>query len=245
MDHASSAIQEVASIANETNQKADLGLQLIEQTIAKMNTINESVRQSTAVVNALGEKSKEISTIVALITSITDQTNLLALNASIEAARAGEAGKGFAVVADEVRKLAEESGKAADNIRTLVDDILNQTSSAVYAINSGTQFVEEGRESVEQTGDTFKNIVVYLQQISHRTTEVKDIVLRVNEKASQTDEAVKEVVGIANGTSSGIQHIALSIEQQSASNEEIASAANVLQTMSNDLQTEISQFKVK
>ena len=35
MDHASSAIQEVASIANETNQKADLGLQLIEQTIAK------------------------------------------------------------------------------------------------------------------------------------------------------------------------------------------------------------------
>ncbi len=84
-----------------------------------------------------------------------------------------------------------------------------------------------------------------MQQISHRTTEVKDIVLRVNEKASQTDDAVKEVVGIANGTSSGIQHIALSIEQQSASNEEIASAANVLQTMSNDLQTEISQFKVK
>jgi len=245
MDHASSAVQAVANIANETNQKADLGLQLIEQTIEKMNTINESVHQSTEVVNALGEKSKEISTIVALITSITDQTNLLALNASIEAARAGEAGKGFAVVADEVRKLAEESGKAADNIRTLVDDILSQTSSAVYAINSGTQFVEEGREAVEQTGGAFKNIVEYLQQISHRTKEVTDIVLRVNEKASQTDYATKEIVGIANGTSSGIQHIALSIEQQTASNEEIASAANVLQTMSNDLQAEISQFKVK
>lgn len=245
MDYASSAVQAVADIANETNQKADLGLQLIEQTIGKMNTINESVHQSTEVVNALGEKSKEISTIVALITSITDQTNLLALNASIEAARAGEAGKGFAVVADEVRKLAEESGKAADNIRTLVDDILSQTSSAVYAINSGTQFVEEGREAVEQTGGAFKNIVEYLQQISHRTKEVTDIVLRVNEKASQTDYATKEIVGIANSTTSGIQHIALSIEQQTASNEEIASAANILQTMSNDLQAEISQFKVK
>ncbi len=245
MDHVSSAVQAVAATANETNQKADLGLQLIKQTIGKMNTINESVHQSTEVVNALGEKSKEISTIVALITSITDQTNLLALNASIEAARAGEAGKGFAVVADEVRKLAEESGKAADKIRTLVDDILSQTSSAVNAINSGTQFVDEGREAVEQTGGAFKNIVDYVQQISLRANEVTDIVLRVNDKAGQTGDAVKEIVEIANNTSSGLQHIAVSIEQQTASNEEIASSANVLQSMSNDLQAEISQFKVR
>lgn len=245
MDHVSSAVQAVAATANETNQKAGLGLQLIKQTIGKMNTINESVHQSTEVVNALGEKSKEISTIVALITSITDQTNLLALNASIEAARAGEAGKGFAVVADEVRKLAEESGKAADKIRTLVDDILSQTSSAVNAINSGTQFVDEGREAVEQTGGAFKNIVDYVQQISLRANEVTDIVLRVNDKAGQTGDAVKEIVEIANNTSSGLQHIAVSIEQQTASNEEIASSANVLQSMSNDLQAEISQFKVR
>ncbi len=105
--------------------------------------------------------------------------------------------------------------------------------------------MEEGREAVEQTGGAFKNIVDYLQQISQRTKEVTDIVLRVNDKASQTDSATKEIVDIANSTSSGIQHIALSIEQQTASNEEIASAANVLQTMSNDLQAEISQFKVK
>ena len=245
MDHVSSAVQAVAATANETNQKAGLGLQLIKQTIGKMNTINESVHQSTEVVNALGEKSKEISTIVALITSITDQTNLLALNASIEAARAGEAGKGFAVVADEVRKLAEESGKAADKIRTLVDDILSQTSSAVNAINSGTQFVDEGREAVEQTGGAFKNIVDYVQQISLRANEVTNIVLRVNDKAGQTGDAVKEIVEIANNTSSGLQHIAVSIEQQTASNEEIASSANVLQSMSNDLQAEISQFKVR
>jgi len=51
--------------------------------------------------------SKEIGSLLSIITEIADKTKLLAVKAAIEAARAGEADKGFTVVAYEVRQLAE------------------------------------------------------------------------------------------------------------------------------------------
>ncbi|GLC87693.1 methyl-accepting chemotaxis protein [Lysinibacillus piscis] len=238
------SIKAVSTVAMETNQKADLGLQFIGQTIEKMNTINSSVKESASVVNALGEKSKEISSILALITNITDQTNLLALNASIEAARAGEAGKGFAVVAEEVRKLAEESGKAADDIRKLIDDILNQTENAIHSINGGTKFVDEGKEAVEKTGTAFNDIVEYVHRINHNTDTVMDIMSKANNKVSNTQQTSMEIANIASQNAIRLQNIATSVEQQTATNEEIASSASVLDSMANDLNEDISQFKI-
>ena len=49
------------------------------------------------------------------------KTQLLSFNASIEAARAGQHGRGFAVVAEEVGHLAQTSGKAAEEIRNLLE----------------------------------------------------------------------------------------------------------------------------
>ncbi|KAA0549861.1 methyl-accepting chemotaxis protein [Bacillus sp. BGMRC 2118] len=243
MKNVHTSIQSVSHVANETNSRADIGLKLIDETISKMNIIQDSVKDSSEIVNSLGEKSNEISQIVSLITSIAEQTNLLALNASIEAARAGEHGKGFAVVADEVRKLAEESARAGGDIRKLVNEILSQTTSAVSSINKGTDIVEDGRITVNKTGDAFKDIVNYVHNITHQSDEVMKAMSVVSEKTSQTTDIISEIASIAEQTSSSVQNVAASIEEQSASNEEITSSATVISEMANNLKNEISKFK--
>jgi len=96
----------VSSAAGRAAGTAKDGGAAVAQTINSIESVRAAVTKSAEYVATLGERSKEIGTIVDAIDDIASQTNLLALNAAIEAARAGEHGKGFTVVAAEVRKLA-------------------------------------------------------------------------------------------------------------------------------------------
>lgn len=72
------------------------------------------------------------------------QTNLLALKAAVEAAQACEAGSGFAVVAEEVSMLANKSAEAAKNTGQM--------------IGKNIAHINEGKEMVGLTFDTFKQL---------------------------------------------------------------------------------------
>ena len=78
------------------------------------------VNETATIMQTVNDETKEISSIISVISKIARQTNLLSLNASIEAARAGQHGRGFAVVAQEVRELAKSSNDAAKRITRLV-----------------------------------------------------------------------------------------------------------------------------
>src|SRR6202035_2564381 len=116
----------------------------VDATLTKMKVIAESVGAAARKMEELGKSSDQIGQIIGVIDDIADQTNLLALNAAIEAARAGEQRRGFAVVADEVRKLAERTSKATKEIATMIQNIQDETKTAVLAMESGTKQVEAG-----------------------------------------------------------------------------------------------------
>ena len=190
MGRMASSIEEVSGnaercsdVARHAVEVAHKGGEAVRRTIAGMNTIRETIQDTSKRIKRLGESSQEIGNIVELIEEIAEQTNILALNASIEASRAGEASRGFAVVADEVQKLAERSTNATKKIEVLVSTIQSDTNEAVVSMERSTTDVVGGALLAENAGAALDEI----EQVSH---QIASLVHNISSSSKeQTGEA--------------------------------------------------------
>ena len=142
--------EKTAEAASESRRSANEGTQAAAEVTETMDAIAKSSSAVSETMNRLVSKSEQIGGIVETINGIAGQTDMLALNAAIEAARAGEHGRGFAVVAEEVRRLAERSQRAAGEIRTIIEEIHDETESAVNVVSKGAERTREGAAVVER-----------------------------------------------------------------------------------------------
>ncbi|GGP23408.1 methyl-accepting chemotaxis protein [Silvimonas iriomotensis] len=145
-------------ISEETDAVSEQGKQVIQNAAQEMHDIASNVQSASRLIEDLGSKSSQISSIVNTIKEIADQTNLLALNAAIEAARAGEQGRGFAVVADEVRKLAERTGVSTTEIAGMTSKIQEGTRSAIQSMEACVNQANDGVNLANQAGDAIIRI---------------------------------------------------------------------------------------
>ena len=236
--------ERVAGSSAATAEAAEKGEALMNDAMAKMNGIEQSVLRSAEVVEKLGESSKQIGEIVETISAIADQTNLLALNAAIEAARAGETGRGFAVVAEEVRKLAEQSREAADQIKERIAGVQRDTAQAVAAMQSGTSEVQAGTAAIREVGTQFENITRMVDEMKEQIANINKSMQTVTQGTELIIQSATMVNEITEKTADHMQSISSSSESQSASSEEIASASQSLATLATDLQNTTNKFKL-
>jgi methyl-accepting chemotaxis protein len=151
----------------------------------------DTVGRLAGAIGDLDRKSAEISGITDTIAQIAQQTNLLALNASIEAARAGAHGAGFAVVADEVRVLADESGKAAASIASLVDDIQRASAGAVDAVD------QQARVAFTRIAAGIGTVRTKLEDISAATVANSESIGHMASAATTAADQVRELTTTA------------------------------------------------
>lgn len=186
--------QESAKLSEETGQQSCKGKVQLEKQNENMKLINQEVDGITEEVVQLEHTSKDISSIVNIVTAIADQTNLLALNASIEAARAGEAGKGFSVVANEVRRLAEETKQSVAKVTDLIIQNNEQIHNVTKKLSDVNRFVSDGIIGMEETTVYFNSIVNNVLENDNQTHHIEEEIEKMTRVLGIISNASNEIL---------------------------------------------------
>ena len=217
IESTASAIEQMTSSVEQAADHALKANNLTQEALSLTLQGRKVMNQSVASMDKIQSSSVRISDIVGLIDSIAFQTNLLALNAAVEAARAGEHGRGFAVVAGEVRNLASKSSDAAQDIRHLIDQVVNQVNQGALQLNN--------------TNEAFERINQSIHTVNEIMTEIS---ISTSEQAS----GIRELNNAINELDDGIQQNSILVK-------ETTDNSNNLKDQSVKLLDEVSRFKVK
>ncbi len=213
----------------KANEKLGTARDDIISLTSKVQETAETESELAQNMEELSKEANEVKTILVIIGDIADQTNLLALNAAIEAARAGEHGRGFAVVADEVRKLAERTQKTLSEINATISVVVQSIGDASTQMSTNSQEIQE-----------LANIAQGVEEKINETVDIVSNAVHASESTVQDFENTGKNVETIVGKVEEINEIS---STNARSVEEIAAAAEHLNTMTDELNAKLETFR--
>lgn len=222
--------QEVLRFSRSAEQAAVEGKTAVSNTINSVQQLASELNDTGKKVNDVADATVEIRKVVDVIEAIAEQTNLLALNAAIEAARAGEQGRGFAVVADEVRTLASRTRLSTDEIKVMIQRLVDNSADSVAVVKRSVEQLEVTRHHAQQSGGLLQNILVQAQQVATSTDVMSE---SLQQQSASSGEIAQSAQQLSNMTM-----------QQNEQGKKVLQSADNLKHLTGTLAAESAKFQV-
>lgn len=216
----------------------------MQQLVGTVDQMQLSFGRAIEEILRLNEDVGKINEITAIINNVANQTRMLALNASIESARAGEAGRGFAVVAEEIKKLAGQVMNYSNTINELIGNVTSNTLKVVDNTRAISGQMESEKKAIDDTVNACEDIRTTVDKSIGQVGGVSVSVKLLSEEKERIIRKVSDLSVISGQVAASAQEITSSVQNQTASMEEILAMANELDGTALQLKQEFDSFKV-
>ncbi|MBN9684174.1 MULTISPECIES: methyl-accepting chemotaxis protein [unclassified Corallococcus] len=167
----------------------------LERTLTDLAAIRTEVSGMASRILALDERTREVSSIVDDVKTLADQSNMLAINAAIEAVRNGDSGKGFGVVAKEMRRLADQSIRATERIRDVLDGVSMSMREAAQMSEQGEARVQVSLDAVRGSGEKLQKLTSIIGDTTGSVRQITQAVAQQDSGTHQIAQAIQELSG--------------------------------------------------
>ena len=215
-------------ISNQIRDVSDHTAAELADLTRDMQSVRKSIDYLEHQTSLTKDSVDQISRATELIAAIASQTSLLSLNASIESARAGEVGKGFGVVAAEIQKLSVQANTTVDDIRSMVDSLIDNSSQAMERMTEVQTVILNQEQNIQKTEQVFENVKDGIRT----STEHMDIVI---EKTDEMEEVRSNMVAAVQNAAAAAQENAASVEEITASVESVYQELQIITIKTKEL----------
>lgn len=228
MNNIVKSVQTLSDNASNTAASVAESSAAIEEMIANIRSINETLTKNEETINLLykaftigldnvtqtntlvaniAEESESLTKASSVISDVANRTNILGLNAAIEAAHVGNVGNGFAVVSTEIRKLSTESSDHAKAISKSLCDMKNRIASSTANFQAIRTQLLSINDLLTQVKDQEFHIKNAVQEQSAGGKQVLEALTEINTLSAQVNDEAKGLITLTGGIIENIKKL--------------------------------------
>lgn len=198
IEESSQKISVISDNLKETNMEAR---RINTSIVANQKIVEETVNR----INHLEESAKDIAELVDVLTELSQRTLVLAVQSSIQSAKyAGSGSNGFQLISEDMKLIAEKIEENVKKIGSLSDSTntdIQSTKVAIININEGIKnyalFVDLSKNKINSVATNNAMISSSLESVAINTNMQRELLVNVDKSVSNMIEFLyKENAGL-------------------------------------------------